>query len=45
MSTIPAKNIERNRDHPDGWTHMRAPSANHTYNGEEVSCFALGGGT
>jgi hypothetical protein len=43
MSTIPAKKIERNRDNPDGRNH--AAPANHTYDGEEVHCFALGGGT
>jgi hypothetical protein len=45
MSTIPAKKIERSRDNPDGRNHLCAPPANHTYDGEEVCCFALGGGT
>jgi hypothetical protein len=45
MSTIPAKEIERNRDNPDGRNHMCATPANQTYDGEEVRCFALGGGT
>jgi hypothetical protein len=42
MSTIPAKTIERNRDNPDGRIHVCAPPANHTYDSEEVRCFALG---
>ena len=45
MSTIPAKKIECKRDNPDGWNHVCAPAAHHTYDGEEVYCFALGGGT
>jgi hypothetical protein len=45
MSTFPAKTIERNRDTPGARNHMCAPSGNHTYDGEEVRCFALGGGT
>ena len=45
MSTIPAKKIECERDNPDGWNHVCAPAAHHTYDGEEGYCFALGGGT
>ena len=45
MSTIPAKKIECKRDNPDGQNHVCAPAANHTYDGEEGYCFALGGGT
>jgi len=45
MSTIPANKIQRNRHDSDGRNHMCAPPANHTYDGEEVRCFALGGGT
>ncbi len=45
MSAIPAKKIERNRNNPDGRDHVCAPPANHTCYGEEVYCFALGGGT
>jgi hypothetical protein len=37
MSTIPAKETERDRDEPDGWDH--------TCDGKEVRCFASGGGT
>jgi hypothetical protein len=45
MSTIPAKTIERNRHNSNGRNHGRALPANHTYDGEDVYCFALGGGT
>jgi hypothetical protein len=45
MSTIPAKTIERNRHNPDGRNHRHAPPPNHTYDGEDVYGFALGGGT
>lgn len=45
MSTIPAETIGRNRDNPDGRIHVCAPPANHSYDVEEVYCFALGGGT
>jgi hypothetical protein len=43
MSTIPAKKIECKRNNPDG--RVCAPPANHPYDGEEVYCFAVGGGT
>jgi hypothetical protein len=43
MSTIPAKQIECKRSNPDG--RVCAPPANHSYDGEEVCCFAVGGGT
>jgi hypothetical protein len=45
MSAIPAEKIEHERDNPDGRNHVCAPPANHTYDGEEVYCFTLGGGT
>jgi hypothetical protein len=45
MSTIPAKKIECNRDNPGSRKHVCAPPVNHTYDGEEVRCFAVGGGT
>ena len=44
MSTIPAKQIERNRIIP-AVEITYVPPANHTYDVEEVYCFALGGGT
>jgi hypothetical protein len=45
MSTIPAKQIERNRIiQAVEITYVPAP-ANHTYDVEEIYCFALGGGT
>ena len=43
MSTIPAKKIECKRNNPGG--RVCAPPANHPYDGEEVYCFAVGGGT
>ena len=42
MSTIPAKQIERNRIIPAVEITYVPPPANHV---EEVYCFALGGGT
>ncbi len=45
MSTTPAKMIEHNRDISNGRNHVCAPPANQPYDGEEASCFALGGGT
>jgi hypothetical protein len=44
MSTIPAKKLEHNRDNPDGRNQVCA-RRHHTYEGETVSCFGLGGGT
>jgi hypothetical protein len=44
MSTIPAKEIERNHDDADGRNPVCAPPANPSHDGEEVRCFALGGG-
>jgi hypothetical protein len=45
MSTIPAKQIKRNRIIPTvAITHV-PPPANHAYDVEEVYCFAWGGGT
>jgi hypothetical protein len=45
MSTIPAKEIERNRDNPGGRNHRCAPPANHRHDGEEIYRFAAGDGT
>jgi hypothetical protein len=45
MSTTLAKKVERNRVNPGGRNHVWTPPANHTYDGEEVRCFLLGGGT
>jgi hypothetical protein len=45
MSTIPAKKIECSRDNPDGRNRACIPPANHSYDGEEICYFALGGGT
>jgi hypothetical protein len=42
---IPARKVERNRDNPDGRNHLCAPPPSHASNGQEVYCFALGGGT
>jgi hypothetical protein len=44
MSTIPAKKIQRNRKNRDGLGRVCAPPANRIYDGEEVRCFAVGGG-
>ena len=44
MSTIPAKKLERNRLIPRSEI-VCCPPANHTYDGEDVYCFAFGGGT
>ena len=44
MSTIPAKKLEHNRVNPDGRNQVCA-RRHHTYEGETVSCFGLGGGT
>lgn len=40
---IPASKLERNRDNPDGRNHLCAPPPQ-TYGGDEVFCFAVGGG-
>ncbi len=45
MSTTPAEKIERSRNNPDGRISVCAPPANHSRDGEEVHCFAVGGGT
>ena len=45
MSTIPAKQIGRDRIIPAVEITYVPPPANHTYDVEEVYCFALGGGT
>jgi hypothetical protein len=44
VSRIPAKEIER-RDEPCGGDHVSVLSANHTFDGKEVCCFASGVGT
>ena len=44
MSTISTKQIEHNRNSPDGRNHACAPPANPTCDGEEVRCFALWAG-
>jgi hypothetical protein len=45
MSTTPAEKIENSRDNRDGRIGVCAPAANHSREGEEVHCFAVGGGT
>jgi hypothetical protein len=45
MSTIPAKESDRNRGEPHGRNLVCVPPANHTCDGKEVCCFASGGGT
>jgi hypothetical protein len=45
MSTIPAKQIKRNRIIPTVEITHVPPPANHAYDVEEVYCFAWGGGT
>jgi hypothetical protein len=45
MSTIPVKEMERNRSKTAGQNHVSVPSANDFRGGGEVCCFALGGGT
>ena len=45
MSTTPAEKMEPSRDNPDGRISVCAPPVNHSRDGEEVRCFALGGGT
>lgn len=42
---IPARKVEHNRDNPDGRNHLCAPPPLQNYGGDEVYCFALGGGT
>jgi hypothetical protein len=44
MSATPTKKIGPDRDNPDGRNHIIAP-ANHSHDGEDVCCFAVGGGT
>jgi hypothetical protein len=44
MSTIPAKEIECNRDNPDGRNPECAAPENLSHDGEDV-CFAEGDGT
>jgi hypothetical protein len=45
MCTTPTRKTGRNRDNPDGRNHIGTPSANHSDNGEDVYCFAVGVGT
>jgi hypothetical protein len=40
---VPWEKVEKNRDSPDGRSHVCMPPPNHL--GMEVLCFALGGGT
>ena len=42
---IPARKVERNRDNPDGRSHLCAPPPESTYPSDTVFCFTLGGGT
>jgi hypothetical protein len=44
MSATQTKKIGPNRDNPDGRNHIVA-RANHSHDGEDVCCFAVGGGT
>jgi hypothetical protein len=41
---VPAQKIERNRDNPDGRSHLCAPPPS-SYAPDTVFCFSLGGGT
>jgi hypothetical protein len=45
MSTIPVKEIERNRGETAALDHVSVASANHYRRGEEIRCFALGAST
>ena len=42
---VPAQKVERNRDSPDGRSHLCAPPPESTHPPETVFCFSLGGGT
>jgi hypothetical protein len=42
---IPAQKVERNRDNPDGRSHLCAPPPSSLYPADTVFCFSLGGGT
>jgi hypothetical protein len=42
---IPPQKVERNRDNPDGRSHLCAPPADSFYPPDTVFCFSLGGGT
>jgi hypothetical protein len=42
---IPPQKVERNRDNPDGRSHLCAPPPNGLYPSDTVFCFSLGGGT
>jgi len=45
MSTTLAEKMEPSRDNPDGRISACVPPVNHSRNGEEIRCFALGDGT
>jgi len=42
---IPPQKVERNRDNPDGRSHLCAPPPNSLHAPDTVFCFSLGGGT
>jgi hypothetical protein len=42
---IPPQKVERNRDNPDGRSHICAPPPDIAYPPDTVFCFSLGGGT
>jgi len=42
---IPRHKVERNRDNPDGRSHLCAPPPGSSYPSDTVFCFSLGGGT
>jgi hypothetical protein len=42
---IPPQKVERNRDNPDGRSHLCAPPPDSFYPPDTVFCFSLGGGT
>jgi hypothetical protein len=41
---VPWEKVEQNRDNPDGRNHVCMPPPSPNYYGDEVYCFALGGG-
>jgi hypothetical protein len=42
---VPWEKVEQRRDNPDGRNHVCMPSPERSSRGDEVYCFALGGGT
>jgi hypothetical protein len=44
MSTTPAEKFDPSRDNSDGRIGACVPAANHSREGEEAGCFALGDG-